>query len=86
MQPVSTSSTSSGAIRHAHSFVTSSQPDGSARPMGIRQLYIQDGCDWTAGSAVMVYSAAEIFPVALMAIDVGMLLIMDMGTDIDVIV
>ena len=34
----------------------------------------------------MVYSAAEIFPVTLIAIDVadGMLLIMDVETDIDI--
>jgi hypothetical protein len=55
-QPVSTSRTSAGALRHAQSFVTSSQPDGSASPMGIRQLKMHDGCDVTWGRAVMVYS------------------------------
>ena len=59
MQPVSTSRTSAGALRHAQSFVTSSQPDGSARPMGIRQLKTQEGCDVTCGRAVMLYSGEE---------------------------
>jgi hypothetical protein len=55
-QSVKTSRTSAGAERHAQSSVTSSQPEGSASPMGIRQLNMQDGADTTAGRAVMVYS------------------------------
>lgn len=55
-QSVRKSRTSDGAERHAQSSVTSSQPDGSASPMGIRQLKMQEGADSTAGSAVMVYS------------------------------
>jgi hypothetical protein len=53
---VRNSRTSAGAERHAQSSVTSSQPDESASPMGIRQLKTQEGADWTAGRAVMVYS------------------------------
>ena len=55
-QSVRKSRTSAGAERQAQSSVTSSQPDGSASPMGIRQLKMQDGADLTAGRAVMVYS------------------------------
>lgn len=68
-QSVSTSKTSLGAFRHAHSFVTSSQPDGSATPIGMRQLKTQEGCPVTAGRAVMLYSAAETFAVAVLAIE-----------------
>ena len=66
MQPVSTSKTSLGALRQAQSLDTSSQPDGSANPMGIRQLYTQDGCDMTAGRAVMLYAGEEDVAAALM--------------------
>lgn len=59
MQSVRTSKTSLGALRQAQSLDTSSQPDGSAKPIGIRQLYTQDGCDKTAGSAVMLYAGEE---------------------------
>lgn len=83
MQPLSTSKTSLGAFKHAHSFVTSSQPDGSASPMGIRQLKMQEGCPVTAGRAVMVYSAAEAFGAA-MFVDVDMLLSEDMDVSLDV--
>jgi hypothetical protein len=83
MQPLSTSKTSLGAFKHAHSFVTSSQPDGSASPMGIRQLKMQEGCPVTAGRAVMVYSAAEAFRVA-MFVDIDMLLSEDVDTSLDV--
>src|SRR5271169_546323 len=73
MQLVITSNASAGALRHAQSFVTSSQPDGSASPMGIRQLKMQEGCPVTAGKAVMLYSAAEAFAVAVLAeIDVSL--------------
>lgn len=54
-----TSRTSAGALKHAQSLVTSSQPDGSARPMGIRQLKMHEGCDMTCGRAVMLYSGDE---------------------------
>ena len=83
MQPLSTSKTSLGALKHAHSFVTSSQPDGSASPMGIRQLKMQEGCPVTAGRAVMVYSAVEAFGAA-MFVDIDMLLIEDMDISLDV--
>jgi len=83
MQPLSTSKTSLGAFKHAHSFVTSSQPDGSASPMGIRQLKMQEGCPVTAGRAVMVYSAAEAFRVA-MFVDIDVLLSEDVDTSLDV--
>ena len=66
-QPVRTSKTSLGALRQAQSLDTSSQPDGSANPIGIRQLYMQDGCDKTAGSAVMLYAGEEEVAAALMA-------------------
>lgn len=69
-----------GALRHAHSFVTSSQPDGSANPMGMRQLKTQEGCPVTAGRAVMLYSAAEAFVVAVL----DTLLIEDMDAPLDV--
>lgn len=72
-----------GALRHAHSFVTSSQPDGSANPMGMRQLKTQEGCPVTAGRAVMLYSAVEAFAVAMLAIT-DMLLIEDMDMSLDV--
>lgn len=78
MQSVSTLKASFGAFRHAHSFVTSSQPDGSASPMGIKQLKMQDGWSVTAGRAVIVYSAAETLAAVMladMAIDVDMLLL-----------
>jgi hypothetical protein len=83
MQPLSTSKTSPGALKHAHSFVTSSQPDGSASPIGIRQLKMQEGCPVTAGRAVMVYSAVEAFGAA-MFVDIGVLLIEDMDISLDV--
>ena len=83
MQPLSTSKTSLGAFKHAHSFVTSSQLDGSASPMGIRQLKMHEGCPVTAGRAVMVYSAAEAFGAA-MFVDIDMLLIEDMDVSLDV--
>jgi len=47
---------SGGAERHAQLLVTSSHPEGSARPIGIRQLKIQLGWDVIWGSAVMEYS------------------------------
>ena len=70
-QPVKTSSTSTGAERHAQSSVTSSHPEGSARPIGMRQLKMQDGCDDTAGNAVIVYSGeVEVDAAALMDISI----------------
>ena len=51
---VSASRTSAGALRQAQSFVTSSQPEGSASPMGIRQLKTQGAAVWRAGRAVIV--------------------------------
>jgi hypothetical protein len=81
MHPVSASRASAGALRHAQSFVTSSQPEGSASPMGIRQLKMQEGCDVTAGRTVMVYSGEiEVDTAVLM----GMSLIeidMELGVD-----
>ena len=59
MQSLITDMASTGAFRQAHWFVTSSQFDGSARPIGMRQFHTQCACDTTAGSAVMVYSAAD---------------------------
>ena len=67
MQSVRTSKTSLGALRQAQSLDTSSQPDGSANPIGIRQLYTQDGCEETAGSAVMLYAGEEEVAAALAA-------------------
>ena len=64
---MSTSKASLGALRHAQSLVTSSQPEGSANPIGIRQLKMHGGCDMTAGSAVMLYSGEEEVAAALMA-------------------
>jgi hypothetical protein len=49
-----------GADRQAQSFVTSSQPDESASPIGIRQLKTQLGWLVTAGRSVMLYSATEL--------------------------
>ena len=77
MQPVSTSRTSAGALRHAQSFVTSSQPEGSASPIGIKQLKMQGGCDIIAGRAVMVYSG-EVEVDAIVLMDVSLI-----ETDID---
>lgn len=73
-QSVRKSSTSAGAERHAQSSVTSSQPEGSASPMGIKQLKIQDGADLTAGRAVIVYSG-EIDVEAASIVDMDMELI-----------
>ena len=63
-QLVRTSRALAGALRHAQPLVTSSQPEGSASPIGIRQLKMHDGADWTAGRAVMVYSEAVMLPLA----------------------
>ena len=54
-QSVRKAAASTGAERQAQFSVTSSQPEGSARPMGIRQLKTHEFCDLTAGRAVMVY-------------------------------
>jgi hypothetical protein len=54
-QPVRKSITSAGAERQAQFSVTSSQPEGSARPMGIMQLKRQLGAEATIGSAVIEY-------------------------------
>jgi hypothetical protein len=83
MQPLSTSKTSLGALKQAHSFVTSSQPDGSANPIGIRQLKMQEGCPVTAGRVVIEYSAEDAFGAA-MFVDIDMLLIEDMDISLDV--
>jgi len=82
MQPVSTSSTSAGALRQAHSLVTSSQPLGSARPMGMRQFQTQAGWAITLGSAVMVYGAVE----TLGAIGVGAVIETMLLMDMDMVV
>ena len=66
-QSVSTSKASLGALRHAQSLETSLQPEGSANPIGIKQLKTHEGCDMTAGSAVMLYSGEEKVAAALMA-------------------
>jgi len=58
-QEVSASSAPLGALRQAQSLVTSSQPDGSANPIGNMQLKTQDGWLMTASSAVMLYSGEE---------------------------
>jgi hypothetical protein len=50
-----------GALRQAQSLVTSSQPEASASPIGMRQLATQAGRAVTAGKAVMLNSAAELF-------------------------
>lgn len=80
---MSTSKTSAGALRHAQSFVTSSQPDGSASPMGIRQLKTQEGCDMTAGRAVMEYSGEEELAEALMAMVVVIAIPLAVPVDVD---
>jgi hypothetical protein len=54
-QSVRKATASMGAERHAQLSVTSSQPEGSARPIGIRQLKTHEFCNTTAGRAVMVY-------------------------------
>ena len=54
-QSVRKPAASMGAERQAQLSVTSSQPVGSARPMGIRQLKTHGFCDTTAGRAVMEY-------------------------------
>lgn len=57
MHSVMTWMASIGAERQAQSWSTSSQPLGSARPIGLRQLKTQGAADWrlmTAGTAVMV--------------------------------
>jgi len=76
---VRTSSASLGALRHAQSLVTLLQPDGSANPMGIMQLKMQEGCCMTAGSAVILYAGEEeeadaLMPMLVDAADIGMLL------------
>jgi hypothetical protein len=53
-QSVKKSRTSAGAERQAQFSVTSSQPEGSASPIGIRQLKTQEDADMTAGRAVIV--------------------------------
>ena len=53
-QSVRKSRTSAGAERHAQSSDTSSQPEGSASPIGMRQLKTHEGADWTAARAVIV--------------------------------
>jgi hypothetical protein len=82
MQLVITSRASLGALKHAQSFVTSSQPDGSANPIGIRQLKTQGACDTTTGSAVMLYSKAELFAVVLIAVLVVIVLLPCVDTDV----
>ena len=67
-QLVRTSKTSLGALRQAQSLETSSQPEGSANPIGIRQLYTHDGWEMTAGNAVMLYSGEEEVAAALTAV------------------
>jgi hypothetical protein len=78
MQPVSTSSTSAGALRQAHSLVTSSQPLGSARPMGMRQFQTQAGWAITLGSAVIVYGAVEMLGAMGVGVVIEAMLLMDM--------
>jgi hypothetical protein len=51
--------------------------------MGMRQLKTQEGCPVTAGRAVMLYSAAETFAVAVLAI-IDTLLIEDVDVSLDV--
>lgn len=54
-QSVRKPAASMGAERQAQFSVTSSQPVGSARPIGMRQLKTHEFCDTTAGRAVMEY-------------------------------
>ena len=67
MQSVRKPAASTGAERQAQFSVTSSQPEGSARPIGIRQLKTHEFCDTTAGRAVMVYEGE--LSTELLAID-----------------
>jgi hypothetical protein len=85
MQSVRKLRTSAGAERHAQSSVTSSQPEGSASPMGIRQLKMQDGADSTAGRAVMVYSGeVDVDSAALADVDMDVSLIEpDMSVELE---
>lgn len=50
------SRTSAGVERHAQSFVTSFQPDGSASPKGIKQLNMPAG---TVSGRALVESCTE---------------------------
>lgn len=54
-QSVRKATASTGADRQAQFSVTLSQPEESARPIGMRQLKTHEFCDTTAGRAVMVY-------------------------------
>ena len=71
-QSVKKSRTSAGAERQAQFSVTSSQPEESASPIGIRQLKRHEGADWTAGRAVMLYSG-ELSTLVDIAADIAML-------------
>jgi hypothetical protein len=54
-QSVRKATASMGAERQAQFSVTLLQPEGPARPIGIRQLKTHEFWDTTAGRAVMVY-------------------------------
>jgi hypothetical protein len=69
---VKKSRTSAGAERQAQFSVTSSQPEESASPIGMRQLNRHEGADCTAGRAVMLYSGELSTPVDVAA-DISML-------------
>jgi hypothetical protein len=79
MQLVRKSIASAGAERQAQFSVTSSQPEGSARPMGTMQLKRQLGAEATAGRAVMEYGGELSVEVVIAAEPV-----IDMDMDIDI--
>jgi hypothetical protein len=67
-QSVRKAAASIGADRQAQSLVTSSQPDESARPIGMRQLKMQLGWLETAGRSVILYSATKLLTEVVMLI------------------
>jgi hypothetical protein len=71
-QSVKKSRTSAGAERQAQFSVTSSQPEESASPIGMRQLKRHEGADCTAGRAVILYSG-ELSTLVDIAADMSML-------------
>ena len=79
MQLVRKSIASAGAERQAQFSVTSSQPEGSARPMGTMQLKRQLGAEATTGRAVMEYGGELSVEVVIAAEPV-----IDMDIDIDI--
>jgi hypothetical protein len=76
MQLVRKSIASAGAERQAQFSVTSSQPEGSARPMGTMQLKRQLGAEATAGRAVMEYGGE-------LSVEVDMDMDIDIESEVD---